>query len=790
MYPYNNNDSPVSNNANIPPQNYSPAPPPPPTSDKTPQYLRMRKYVLITIGSIFGLALLFCVYAIFDIPPLNEIENPQSDLSTQIISANGEQLGTLYSDENRVGVKLNEISDFAMKALIATEDHRFTQHAGVDQWSLPALVASALKGDPRGGSTITMQLTRNLYAKVGKERTPFRKLKEYLVSTYIERSFTKEEIITAYFNTVNIYGNDYGIETAANRLFSKHAKDLKLEEATLLVGMLKGPGYYSPIKHPERALLRRNTVLEEMVEHQFISKKMADSIKLKPITLNKGSELAHNVGIAPYFREYIRQTLKDWCNAHGYDPYSDGLKVYTTIDSRMQRYAEEAVKDHVSTLQKQFDPVAKSSRHLNDPKTIDAYMRKSYRYLSAKKQGKTEGEILKEFNTAVRMDIFSWKKGEVKDTLMTPRDSLKYYGRFIETGFVSIEPTTGHIKAWVGGISYKYFKYDHVGVGKRQVGSTFKPFVYATAIDNGKMPCDMEMNQPVVIEWGGKRWSPKNSDGSVGGYMTLKDALAGSVNLVTARLMKEYGPKVIAEYAKNLGIESKLELVPSLCLGTTDLTVLELVGAYCSFANKGVFIKPMGIIRIEDRNGNVLEEFIPITRKALSEEKAYTMIDMLKGVVDQERGTAHRLRYRYKFKAEIAGKTGTTQDNADGWFVGMTPNLVSGVWGGCADKNVRSNSTAFGQGANIALPIWALYMQKVYADKTIGMPQEPFEKPDGWNGKCSRTGSDDPIDASKYYEQHKYTDPTEQPVTPNTPVETPPVQPPKKSQIDDKDFDN
>ncbi len=703
---------------------------------KSKEFLKGRKLMMSIIGGGVLLILLFIIYAIADAPPFNEIENPQSDLSTMIYSEDGKELGTLFSDENRISVKLSDISKHAVDALIATEDIRFYQHSGIDAQSIPALIVSFLEGDPRGGSTITMQLARNLFDKVGRKRTPIRKLKEYIVATYIERSFTKEEILTAYFNTVNIYGADFGIETASARLFGKKAKDINLEEAALLVGMLKGQGVFNPVKFPERSKDRRNTVLDQMVKYGFLKPVVADSVKKLPLKLSQGTGYSHDTGPAPYFREYLRNYLKEWCKKNGYDAYSDGLRIYTTLDSRMQEYGEEAVKEHMTSLQKVFDGHVKGREAYKRADILKGMIEKTERYKNGKKAGKSQAEIDKEFQTPVKMVLFSWNPDAIKDTTLTPMDSLKYFSRFLECGFVAIDPATGHVKTWVGGNNYKFFKYDHVGLGKRQVGSTFKPFVYAAAIDNGKLPCDVELNQPICFSTPSGKWCPKNADGSVGGYMTLRRALGGSVNLVTARLMKEFGPKLVANYAYQLGVESKLDEVPALCLGTTDLSVLELVGAYTTFANKGIHIKPLIITRIEDRNGKVVEEFMPQSNTALSEDKAYLMIDILKGVVDEQFGTANRLRFRYNFKNEIAGKTGTTQDNTDGWFVGMTPNLVSGCWVGCAEREMRFHSTGLGQGANTALPIWALFMKKVYADKSIGLPQDPFQKPQSWDPRC------------------------------------------------------
>ena len=706
-------------------------PPPAAQTQEMPSGFRKgRRLFWFLVAAGVGLVFLFIIFAMLDLPSLTEVENPQSDLSTQIYSSDGKELGTLFSEENRIGVGLNDISKFAVEALIATEDERFYKHSGVDAYSIPVIILNALRGgELRGGSTVTMQLARNLFDKVGRKKTPLRKLKECVVAAYIEHAFTKEEILTAYFNTVNIYGSEYGIETASARLFNKKAKNLNLQESALLVGMLKGQGVYNPVKYPQKTFDRRNTVLEQMVANKYLTKHVADSVRKLPDVLGKGTGYAHDTGPAPYFREYIRTFLKDWCKKHGYDPYSDGLKIYTTVDSRMQNYAEIAVQEHISSLQKPFEAQVRGREAWKRADIFDQMKMRTERYKTALLEKKSKTEIEKEFNTAVRMDLFSWGK-PIKDTLLSPNDSLKYYAKFLESGFISIEPQTGHVKAWVGGIDYKFFKYDHVGLGKRQVGSTFKPFVYATAIDNGKLPCDVELNQPVCFQVPGKRWCPKNSDNSVGGAMTLKKGLAGSVNLITARLMKEFGPKIIANYAYQLGIESKLDEVPALCLGVTDLTVMELVGAYCSFVNKGVHIKPIVITRIEDRNGRVIEEFMPQTNTALSEEKAYLMIDMLRGVVNE--GTAANLRWQYQlYSMDIGGKTGTTQNQSDGWFMGMTPGLVSGCWVGCDDRSIHFRTVNLGQGANMALPIWAYYMKKVYADKTLNIPQGDFEHPPG-----------------------------------------------------------
>lgn len=701
-----------------------------------PKYRLPRRIFFGLAGLIALGGLAFLIFVTTDLPPMDLIENPDSDLSTQLISADGVVLQKFYSRENRVNVRLNEISPHVVNALIATEDVRFYGHSGIDPMSFFSILAGLLTdGEIRGGSTITMQLARNLYDEVGRRSTIIRKIKEYFVSGYIERRFTKQEVMEAYLNTVNIYGDSYGIETTANRLFDKSAKDLTIEEAALIVGMLKGQGVYNPFRHPERTEQRRNTILSQMVKYGFLdsTRVNVDSIKAIPLSASLAEqEQVHIRGLAPYFREHVREELRTWCEANGYNLYTDGLRVYTTLDSRMQAHAEAALREHMKVLQRDFDRVEdKGNRPLKaDPSILIDLKRRSQRYINAKKAGKSEAEIEVEFREKVPMRVFTWA-GE-RDTSMSPMDSLRHYARYLEAGMVSIDPSTGEVKAWVGGIDYKYFKYDHVATGRRQVGSTFKPFVYGAAVENGYTPCDKFLNQPVVFENpGGGRWSPKNSGGEIGGLMTLRAALANSVNLVTARLMKELTPRTVAQFAYNMGIESQLDEVPSLCLGTTDLSVLELTSAYSTFANMGTRIRPRVITRIEDRNGKVLATFDPDVKDVLNPEKAYLILELLKGVIDQ--GTGQRLRYRYKFRGEVGGKTGTTQNHSDGWFMGVTPNLVTGVWVGAADRRMRFRSISFGQGANMALPVWALFMQQVYNDpRIVGMSEDSrFTRPPG-----------------------------------------------------------
>lgn len=665
------------------------------------------------------------------LPPMDVIENPQTDLSTQIYTSDGKLIRNLFSEEHRISVKLNEISPHVLNALIAAEDIRFYQHSGIDPKALFAIVKDMARGKKaRGGSTVTMQLARNLYDQIGRERTIIRKLKEMVVAVLLERSYTKDEIVAAYLNTVSFVGNTYGIQNGSMEYFQKSAADLDVQEAALLVGLLKGTYQYNPRSKPEAAMNRRNTILTQMDQYGFLDDLPVDSLKALPLGLEAKSDY-RDLGLAPYFTEHLRQWLKEWCKKTGHDLYRDGLKVYTTIDSRMQHYAEQSMREHLSELQPIFD------KHIDgrepwrkDSTFLVRAMRKSYRYIRGKNDGFTEKQILAEFNTPTQMDLFNWA-GEVKDTTLTPWDSLKYYARFLETGFVSIDPSNGHVKAWVGGINHKYFKYDHVFQGKRQVGSTFKPFVYTAAFDNGSSPCELELNQPVFFynEKGKMIWSPKNADGKIGGFMTLRRGLATSTNMITARVMKRVGPNLVCEWARKMGIETDLECVPSLALGTTDLSVYELTGAYCTFANRGIHLPPVFVTKIEDRNGNILQEFESEGREAITEETAYMMLDMLKGVVREPGGTGGRLIYRFKLNNEIGGKTGTTQNHSDGWFMGVTPYLVSGTWVGCSDRTMRFRSLQYGQGASLALPIFGKYMQKVYADSTIAMPKDPFQKP-------------------------------------------------------------
>ena len=683
-----------------------------------------------------------------ELPSFRDLENPKSNLATEVISADGNILGT-YFIQNRSNAKYKDLSPNLVNALIATEDVRFYKHSGVDLKGTFAIIFYSAIGKKRGSSTITQQLAKNLFPR--KKQNIFNigiiKLKEWLTAIKIERNYTKEEIITMYFNTVDFGSNSYGIKAAAKTYFSKTPDKLSIDESALLVGILKGTTVFSPIKNPERAIKRRNVVLEQMEKYGFISEAQLTENNSKELNLQFQSP-DHNQGSATYFREYVRQEVTAWCkenkktDGETYDIYRDGLKIYTTIDSRMQAYAEAAVKEHLTYLQAEFYKHWKGKTPWGENTDIIlTSMRRSDRYQQLKEDGIAESEIKKIFDTPIKMTLFSWA-GDI-DTTLSPIDSIKYYKWYLRSSFMSMDPHNGAIKAWVGGPNYEYFKYDQVKMGKRQVGSTFKPFVYTVAMDNGWSPCYEAPNLPIVFE-DFDNWSPKNSDGKQGGMMTLRNGLANSVNLITAFMMKQVGPQAVVNVAKKMGITSDIPAYPSICLGTADVSLYEMVGAYSTYANKGVWTEPVYISRIEDKNGNVLYEKIPRKVDALSEQTAYLMLYMLRGVIDK--GTGLRLRGpRYRFTNPIAGKTGTTQENSDGWFIGITPDLVSGVWTGAEDRSVHFRSTNLGEGANTALPIWALYMKKVYADATLKISKGDFIAPAG--------GLDVEIDCDKFKKQ-------------------------------------
>ncbi|MEI8137301.1 MAG: transglycosylase domain-containing protein [Bacteroidota bacterium] len=672
------------------------------------------------------------------LPNVEELVNPKNNLATIVYSGDMKILGKYYS-ENRVNVNFNQLDKDLVNALVATEDARFYEHSGVDIKALARSIAGAFTGGNKGGgSTITQQLAKMMFPreKLSKPELVIRKMKEWIIATRLEKYYTKDEIMALYLNKFDFLNLAVGVKSAAQIYFNRTQDSLKIEQAAMLIGMAKNPSLFNPIRHADKTMQRRNVVMNQMVKYGYLTKQKYDSLKVLPLDLSFHPE-DHNDGLAPYLREYIRDNfLKSWCEKHinpatnkPYNVYKDGLRIYTTIDSRMQQYAEESVNEHMSDLQKMFDKDLKTKKNAPfawnvNKQEIESIMtssiKRSDRYRSAKKAGMSDEEATATFYKPAQMSVYSLR-GDI-DTVMTPFDSIKYYKGFLQTGFMAMEPQTGYVKAWVGGINHKHFKYDHVKVSRRQVGSTFKPFVYALAIQEGFSPCHQVPNVKTCISLPeGGDWCPENSDGpndkNNGKLITLKKALANSINYITAWIMKQYGPHAVVTLVKRLGITSEIPEVPSICLGTADINVFEMVAANSTFANKGTYIQPTFITRIEDKNGKVLEEFIPTTDEVFSEEKAYTMIQLMRGVVDG--GTGSRLRSRHKLMNQIAGKTGTTQKNADGWFMGITPELVAGAWVGGEDRSVHFNSMVEGQGATMALPIWGKFFSKVYADKNL-----------------------------------------------------------------------
>ena len=698
------------------------------------------------------------------LPKVDELLNPKNNLATIVYSGDMKILGKYYS-ENRVNVAFEKIDKDVVNALIATEDVRYYEHNGVDFKALLRSFFGVFTGGNRGGgSTISQQLAKMMFPRerLNKLELVVRKLKEWIIATQLEKYYTKDEILALYLNKFDFLNLAVGIKSAAQIYFNSNQDSLKIEQAAMLVGMAKNPSLFNPIRHNEICLKRRNVVLNQLVKYGYLSSLKYDSLKVLPLGLSFRPE-DHNDGLAPYFREYLRDVfLKNWCKSHinseteaPYNIYKDGLKIYTTIDSKMQNYAEEAVYDHMNDLQKMFSkeclnkknaPFAWNVSKQEIEGIMNSSVKRSDRYRQLKEDGLSHEKIIEIFHKPVPMRVYSLR-GDI-DTILSPYDSIKYYKSFLQTGFMAMEPQTGYVKAWVGGINHKYFKYDHVKVSKRQVGSTFKPFVYALAIQEGLSPCHQVPNIRTCINMpDGKDWCPDNSDGlkGTGQMITLRRALALSVNYVTAWIMKQYGPHAVVNLVKRLGVTSQIPEVPSICLGTADISVFEMVAANSTFANKGTYIQPTFISRIEDKNGKVLEEFIPNSNEVFSEEKAYTMIQLMRGVVQE--GTGSRLRgAKYKLNNQIAGKTGTTQHNADGWFIGLTPELAAGCWVGGEDRSIHFNSITEGQGASMALPIWGKFFVKVYADKTIKLSKADFTKPKNLDPNLE-------MDCSKYDDQ-------------------------------------
>ena len=695
--------------------------------------------ILVLIG-IFSVRInLFNLFG--DLPSYKSMENPEAenDLSSVLISADGVELGKYYRT-NRNQVTYDDLSPTLVEAVLATEDIRFYEHSGIDpRGLLRALIGKITFSFRGGGSTITMQLAENIFRTMTENQgllykidflRPFIiKIKEWIISIQLEKSFTKNEIMAMYFNTIFFGHNAYGINTASSIFFNKTPDSLNYHESAMLVGMLNAPTRYSPISNPENALNKRTEVLYNMYKYDFITREVFDSLKTLPLGIEYTAQ-DHITGPAPYFRSVIRPQLIYWAQEHGYDLFESGLRIYTTIDSRLQTYAEEAMAKHMTYLQELFNAHwdGKNPWRLEDGSEISDFLEMNikktehYRHLVAK-YGKNSDSIDIVLNTPYPMKVFSWK-GEI-DTVMSPMDSLKYFKNFLQAGFMSMDPKNGHIKAWVGGINFKYFKYDHVKQGRRQPGSTFKPFVYTAAIDQGYSPCYIVEDAPVTFNMPGQdppTYTPQNYNRQfTGEKMTLRQGMARSKNAITAFVMKEMTtPETVVKYARELGVENPLEAVPSLCLGTSDVSVYELIGAYSTFVNKGFYNKPYFITRIEDKFGNLIQEFPSTGREVLSEETAFLMVHMLMGATQEPGGTALGLSPEVRMDNEIGAKTGTTQNGSDGWFVGLTKDLVGGIWVGGDERSIHFRTTALGQGARLAMPIWDYYMQSVYADSVLG----------------------------------------------------------------------
>lgn len=708
------------------------------------------------------------------LPPLDELQNPKNQFASEIYSSDMQSLGRYYINENRVGVAYTDLSEDLVNALIATEDVRFYKHTGVDGKSF--FRALLTLGKAGGGSTLTQQLAKQLWSPRANNifERAMQKSIEWVIATKLERLYSKDEILLMYLNQFDFLYNAVGIKSAAQVYFSTTPKDLKMEESAMLVGMCKNPALYNPIRHPERTLTRRNTVLNQMCKYDFITPQVRDSLQALPIVLHYQS-VDHKQGTAPYFREYLRKVLTakkpvasqypawnklqyrldsaEWvnnplygfCNKNTkpdgshYDLYKDGLKIYTTIDSRMQRYAEEAVSEHMQYMQnlffkekrkKSYAPFSADLTTEEINSILNRAMRQTDRWRNAKKAGMDEKAIIKSFNEPTEMRVFTYNRGMV-DTTMTPLDSIKWNKHYLRCGFMSMDPHTGHVKAYVGGPNFTQFQYDMTTLGRRQVGSTIKPYLYTLAMNEGMWPCEQTVNDSITLyDEMGNAWTPRDEHVDNQGQMvTLDWGLQKSSNWIAAYLMSLFTPYQLANLMRSFGIRGQIDAVVSMCLGTCEVSVEEMVDAYTTFANKGIRIEPLYVTRIEDNNGNVIGAFVPRTHEVISETTAYKMIYMLRNVVDH--GTGVRLRFRYGLKAPMGGKTGTSQNNSDGWFVGFTPSLVSGAWVGGEERAIHFDAMSNGQGAATALPIYGLYMKKIYADPDLGYAEdETFDIPE------------------------------------------------------------
>ncbi len=745
--------------------------------------------VLVGIIGVFVFFWLISAGKLGFMPTFEELENPNNRFASEVYFADGPIMNRYFEKENRKYIEYREIPQSVIDALIATEDVRFYDHSGVDVRGLFRVAKGLLTANTSagGGSTISQQLAKMLFPResdLNVFELAIRKFREWVIAVRLEKSYTKEEILTMYLNKYDFLNLAVGISSAADIYFQVPLDSLKVEQAAMLIGMAKNSSYYNPVRRPELTLNRRNVVLSQMYKYDKITREECDSLKKLPLGLNF-KRVDHKEGLATYFREYLRlfmtankpdrkryrdlsqfrldsvawktNPLYGWCKKNvkvdgsHYDLYSDGLKIYTTLDSRMQKYAEEAVREHLSRdLQPLFDkekvkkhrpPFSNDMTPTEIEEVLDRSIRQSERYRVLSKQGMSFKEIRKTFDQPLKMQVFTWNG--IRDTVMTPLDSIKHYKSFFRSGFMVMQPQTGYIKAYVGGPDYRYFMYDMVSAGKRQVGSTIKPILYTLAMQEGLGPCDKVPNIPqTFILPTGEPWSARGGTKRQGEMVTLRWGLANSENNISAWVLKQFTPEAVAQMAHKMGITSFIDPVPSVFLGTAEITVKEMVAAYSIFANKGVYNSPLPVYRIEDKYGNVLQEFRPESREVITENTAYLMCNLLEGVVTG--GTGVRLRYKYKLMNPMGGKTGTTQKHADGWFMGVTPDLVGGVWVGAEDRSIHFQNLANGQGASMALPIWAKFLLKAYADPRLKMSDRPFDRPAGINKRldCDETISE------------------------------------------------
>lgn len=745
--------------------------------------------VLVGIIGVFVFFWLISAGKLGFMPTFEELENPNNRFASEVYFADGPIMNRYFEKENRKYIEYREIPQSVIDALIATEDVRFYDHSGVDVRGLFRVAKGLLTANTSagGGSTISQQLAKMLFPResdLNVFELAIRKFREWVIAVRLEKSYTKEEILTMYLNKYDFLNLAVGISSAADIYFQVPLDSLKVEQAAMLIGMAKNSSYYNPVRRPELTLNRRNVVLSQMYKYDKITREECDSLKKLPLGLNF-KRVDHKEGLATYFREYLRlfmtankpdrkryrdlsqfrldsvawetNPLYGWCKKNvkvdgsHYDLYSDGLKIYTTLDSRMQKYAEEAVREHLSQdLQPLFDkekvkklrpPFSNDMTPAEIEEVLDRSIRQAERYRVLSKQGMSFDEIRKTFDQPLKMQVFTWNG--IRDTVMTPLDSIKHYKSFFRSGFMVMQPQTGYIKAYVGGPDYRYFMYDMVSAGKRQVGSTIKPILYTLAMQEGLGPCDKVPNIPqTFILPTGEPWSARGGTKRQGEMVTLRWGLANSENNISAWVLKQFTPEAVAQMAHKMGITSFIDPVPSVFLGTAEITVKEMVAAYSIFANKGVYNSPLPVYRIEDKYGNVLQEFRPESREVITENTAYLMCNLLEGVVTG--GTGVRLRYKYKLMNPMGGKTGTTQKHADGWFMGVTPDLVGGVWVGAEDRSIHFQNLANGQGASMALPIWAKFLLKAYADPRLKMSDRPFDRPAGINKRldCDETISE------------------------------------------------